>query len=152
MSAKPQAPRLFYQISRADRELLRFLARELEAAGIAVTPPQSMILFLLAGRDGLFMSQLARRLEMDNAALTRMADRLVKAGLVERRALAQDRRAQSLGLTPAGQDLAKRAAAIVRQANQHLLDQLTTTEQEVLLKALDKLRQAARQPSPGEEP
>ena len=152
MNAKPQAPRLFYQISRADRELLRFLARELEAAGIPVTPPQSMILFLLAGRDGLFMSQLARRLEMDNAALTRMADRLVKAGLVERRALAQDRRAQSLGLTPAGQDLAKRAAAIVRQANQHLLDQLTTTEQEVLLNALDKLRQAARQPSPGEEP
>jgi DNA-binding MarR family transcriptional regulator len=53
-------------------------------------------------REGLTMSELARRLLVSNGNLTGLTTRLVKEGLVTRTTSARDRRAQRVRLTAAG--------------------------------------------------
>ncbi|MCP8937956.1 MarR family transcriptional regulator [Alsobacter sp. SYSU M60028] len=54
--------------------------------------------------EGLSMSEISRRMMVTNAAITGLAERLVKDGHVERSGDAADRRAVRIRLTPAGRD------------------------------------------------
>ena len=65
----------------------------------------------LAEQDGQRTGMLRRRLLIDHSKMTRVADGLVAAGLIERRQDPADRRAWRLYLTPAGQQLLTEAAA-----------------------------------------
>lgn len=53
--------------------------------------------------DGLTMGELSRRLMVTNGNVTGLIERLVGEGLVERQPAPDDRRAQVVRLTPAGQ-------------------------------------------------
>jgi DNA-binding MarR family transcriptional regulator len=63
-----------------------------------------MMCVLAAGPRG--MSELARLLDIEKAALTGLADRAERRGLITRTAVPGDRRALSVALTPAGRTAA----------------------------------------------
>lgn len=65
--------------------------------------------------------ELARDLDIDAGAMTRLIDRLVAKGLVERVRDAADRRVVRLSLTPAGDAVAARLPAVLAEVNNDYL-------------------------------
>jgi len=78
-------------------------ARTAERHGLPAA--QARLLCVLAG-GARGMSELAGLLGVEKAALTGLADRAERRGLVARTAVPGDRRAVSVALTPAGRDAA----------------------------------------------
>ena len=62
------------------------------------------------------MQEVARAVLLSKSGLTRLADRMEEAGLIERRACASDRRGVFLAVTPAGRDLLERARPVFLKA------------------------------------
>lgn len=84
------------------------------AAGLAplnVSMGEYSVLTLLdgAGPDGMRMSDLAERRLMSTGGFTRLADRLVRRGLIERRRSAVDARGFDAILTSEGRALMRKA-------------------------------------------
>ncbi|SFD25624.1 MarR family winged helix-turn-helix transcriptional regulator [Streptomyces aidingensis] len=87
--------------------------REVEAGllPLDVTMAEYSALSLLgrAGRTGMRMSELAKRRVMSTGGFTRMADRLERRGLIERRRAAEDGRGYVAVLTSEGRTLLRKA-------------------------------------------
>ncbi|MBO0810422.1 MAG: MarR family transcriptional regulator [Microlunatus sp.] len=87
--------------------------REVEAnlAPLNVSMAEYSVLALLAeaGRQGMRMSDLAQRRVMSIAGFSRLADRLERRGLIERRRSAADGRGFEVVLTAAGRALLRKA-------------------------------------------
>lgn len=106
------------------------VSRALESeAGIGLS--ESELLFRLAGApsERLRMSALADRLLMAQSGITRVVDRLVEQGLVEREQPPDDRRTVYARLTPAGRAASERARAVyVRSVGEQLGGSLEDSE------------------------
>lgn len=89
------------------------LWRALEAglAPLHVSMAEYSVLSLLgaAGNDGMRMSDLAERRLMTSSGFTRLADRLERRGLIERRRSSTDGRSFDATLTKDGRALMRRA-------------------------------------------
>ena len=91
---------LLVQICRAHRNK----AQEL-LARIDLHPGQEFLLLNLWPQDGLTHTEVAEHLCVQPATVSRMLDRLVKTGLVQRRMDADDQRVSRVYLTEKGQGL-----------------------------------------------
>jgi DNA-binding MarR family transcriptional regulator len=94
---------LAFVLSAAARKLAKFYAAALRKS--PVTPSQLFFLRQLWREDGLPLSELRERAQLDATSATWLADQLEKAGLVERRRSAPDRRVVRIWLTSAGRAL-----------------------------------------------
>ena len=81
-------------------------------APLGLTYPQYLVMLVLWQGDGIGVSQLGDRLQLDSGTLTPLLKRLETAGLVQRLRDAADERRVLLRLTPAGRALRARAAAV----------------------------------------
>jgi DNA-binding MarR family transcriptional regulator len=96
-----QAELIRYLVLAAQREGSRRLTRELRAIGL--TPSQSEVLRILGDHGPLSLTGLGELLVCESGTNpSRLVDRLVGAGLVERVVAAGDRRQVTLSLTDAG--------------------------------------------------
>jgi MarR family transcriptional regulator for hemolysin len=95
---------------------------------------------------GLKQSELADMLDLQPITLTRLRDRLAHNGLIERRADPNDRRANRLYLKPAAKPLLGRLADLGTDMMEIVLDGISSTSIERMLKELtavkDNLRSA----------
>jgi DNA-binding MarR family transcriptional regulator len=91
---------LLVQVCRAHRNK----AQEL-LARIALHPGQEFLLINLWPQDGLTHTEIAEHLCVQPATLSRMLDRLVKTGLVQRQQDSGDQRVSRVYLTEKGQEL-----------------------------------------------
>jgi DNA-binding MarR family transcriptional regulator len=87
------------ELERGSNELMRPLG---------LTGPQADALVVIGQAQPLALKDLGGLLIAEAGHPSRLVDRLVEAGLVERRASERDRRRIELSLTPAGRRLAKR--------------------------------------------
>lgn len=94
------------ELERASNELMKPLG---------LTGPQADALVVIGQAQPIALKDLGQLLIAEAGHPSRLVDRLVAAGLVERRAAKDDRRRVDLSLTPAGRRLAKRVAE-TRQA------------------------------------
>ena len=101
--------RVWFRFLRLNRRVTAAMGAELRALGLSV--PQFDVLSTLTEREGLNQQDLAARLYVTKGNVSGLIDRLVEAGLVERRPIPGDRRSHALHLTPAGHDLAARGLA-----------------------------------------
>lgn len=104
-------------IKAAQREGDRRVNATLRPLGL--TAAQAEVLLVLASAEPLSLGALGGLLVSEGGHPSRLIDRMVVAGWVERATARDDRRRHVLRLTPAGRDLADRARASKRQ----LLDQ-----------------------------
>jgi len=81
-------------------------------APLGLTYPQYIVLLVLWEGDGITVSQLGERLQLDSGTLTPLLKRLESAGHLQRLRDAADERRVLLHLTPAGRALRVRAAAV----------------------------------------
>lgn len=112
--------RLIYLISMAHLALRTHIHGLLAGEGIRLTVPQATVLFLLIELDGRKMSELGRKVGVDNSAMTGLVDRLERAGFVRREAKREDRRALLIRITPEGRREAARAARVIRAVNEKI--------------------------------
>ncbi|WP_331742839.1 winged helix DNA-binding protein [Kitasatospora sp. NBC_01300] len=106
-----KAEHLRFAILAAQREGNRLLIQALKPHGI--TPSQAEVLRLLQQHGTLSLNGLGQLLVCENGTNpSRLVERVVAAGLVERRTDAADRRYLQLSLTPEGEHLATAVAGI----------------------------------------
>jgi DNA-binding MarR family transcriptional regulator len=106
-----KAEHLRFAILAAQREGNRLLSQALKPHGI--TPSQAEVLRLLQQHGTLSLNGLGQLLVCESGTSpSRLVDRVVAAGLVERRTDAEDRRHLQLSLTPEGARLAAAVAGI----------------------------------------
>jgi DNA-binding MarR family transcriptional regulator len=94
---------------RLHRRAGNAIAGELKALGLSI--PQFDLLSTLTEQEGLSQQELAQRLYVTKGNVSGLLDRMVEAGLVERRAIPGDRRSNALHLTVKGRALAERGIA-----------------------------------------
>ncbi len=135
---------LFDALGRYLRAVMLRLPTEAPGAG-AVTKEQWGVLVEIdkAGPAGLSMGELAAQRGMSMTSATALVDRLVNAGLVERRHDMSDRRVVRASLTPAGRRL-RSAIGQARMAEyDRLLSALTAEEMDRLRAAIPALHRLA---------
>lgn len=104
--------RIWFRFIRLHRRATNAVATELRALGLSI--PQFDLLSTLTEREGLSQQELAERLYVTKGNVSGLLDRMVDAGLVERRSIPGDRRSNALYLTGKGRDLAERGIAAQR--------------------------------------
>ncbi len=107
------ADRVWFRLIRLETRLRLAVAKRLRRIGLSV--PQCDVLTTLSEREGLSQQELAERLYVTKGNISGLVDRLVVAGFVVRRAIAADRRAHALYLTPEGHRVATEGIAIQRR-------------------------------------
>jgi DNA-binding MarR family transcriptional regulator len=101
--------RVWFRFVRLHRRASSAIASELKGIGLSI--PQFDLLSTLTEQEGLSQQELAARLYVTKGNVSGLLDRMVEAGLVERRAIPGDRRSNALHLTPKGRALAERGIA-----------------------------------------
>jgi DNA-binding MarR family transcriptional regulator len=86
------------------------IGAELKVLGLSI--PQFDLLSTLTEEEGMSQQELAARLYVTKGNVSGLVDRLVRAGLLERRAIPGDRRSNALHLTAKGRALAEQGLAV----------------------------------------
>jgi len=134
MSQKPLPETVSYllaQICHSHRGYASILLAEL---GLHVG--QEMLLLHLWQEDGLTLSQLAERLAVKPPTVTKMLERMQKAGFVECRKDAQDQRVSRVYLSQLGKDLQTPVERVWDVLEERTLTNLTLEERLLLRRLL----------------
>jgi DNA-binding MarR family transcriptional regulator len=93
----------------------------------------------------LTMSRLSSDVALTTGGVTRLVDRMVEAGLVERQACPNDRRSIHVVLTGDGRAVLNRAvAAHIEGIDRHLMAHLDDSDRAALSEALTKVVEGGR--------
>lgn len=130
-------------IIQASRAMMNIAARSLAASDGDVTIPQYRTLVVLAYQGPRRLADLAAALGVSPSTATRMCDRLVRKGLIDRTRDEFDRREVNLGLTDAGRRLVGEVVDRRRVEVRELLHAIPEVERPTLLNALGVLATAA---------
>lgn len=126
---------------RAHARVVRQLERELQSEQQLALTDYDVLVQLSSVEDRrLRMSELADRLLLSRSGVTRLVDRLVAEGLLERATCDDDRRGQWAQLTDAGYERLRRASPThLRGVARHFVDRLTAEELGALERMLGKV-------------
>jgi len=133
----------------AHKALENILSRELESAcGLPLTWFDALAQLRMAPAQRLTMGRLASALLFSKSGLTRLVDRLVEAGLVERLARPGDRRSLHIALTDAGEAKYRQALPIhLEHVKRHFAAYIEDGEAAAVESALVRMANAVRRES-----
>ena len=139
----PHDPRLnaWRAFLLAHARVMRTLERELQdEQDLALTDYDVLVQLATADERRLRMSDLADRLLLSRSGATRLVDRLVAGGLVERVTCESDRRGQWAMLTDPGMDRLREATPThLRGVAEHFVDRLDPEQLRELEGMLDQV-------------
>ena len=139
-----QALTLMGLLLEAHAHLVRVLGTEMEeACGLPLTWYDAMVRLRRTPGGFTTMTRLGNEVSLTSGGITRLVDRLVDAGYVERSNCPTDRRSVYVSLSAAGRAKVDEATAVHhRGLEQHLLGPLSDAERSHLEAAMRKLRHA----------
>lgn len=128
-----------YRISQLHRLIARCIRRSMLPLGIE----QGQVPFLaeLFCEEGITQDDLSTRLHIDKGVTARQLARIEKAGLIERRTNAGNKRQKMVYLTPAMRMKCDDFRAPLRQLSEELVAGFTDTERQMALDLLDRMTQ-----------
>ena len=122
-------------------DLMGALEHDLSPHGLTLGDYQVLVYLSEAEDQSMRMCDLAKRLQLSPSGLTRRLDGLVRAGVVERRPGAHDRRVMHARLTPAGTALLEEAAPThVRSVRNRVLDHLDRDDVAAMARSWSAIR------------
>lgn len=130
---------MLHDAARSMRQAFDARARKL-----GTTRAQWRTLLYVARHQGATQSELADALDVERISAGRMVDRLVDAGLLERRADPADRRVWRLHLLPAAHGLVDRLTELCREIEAQALEALPEAERASFLAQLARLETGLR--------
>ena len=134
------------EIAIAVSDVARLLKTYADQASkeLGMTRAQWFVLSRVQHSEGIKQAELAGMCDLQPITLTRLIDRLCESGLIERRPDPNDRRANRLYLKPAAKPLLDRLADLGTDMMQIVLDGLSTSSIERMLKELNAVRDNLR--------
>jgi DNA-binding MarR family transcriptional regulator len=132
---------------RASRALVGISAASIAEVDDVVTMPQLRVLMMIATRGPMNLAAVAAGLRVSPPNASRICDRLLKAGMLDRRDDPNDRRHITLSLTAGGQALIDRVNRHRRTAIKRVLRNMTGRDRDRLAAALDSFATAAGEPA-----
>ncbi len=130
-------------VMRASRVLVGVIAASVEEVGSAVTVPQLRVLVMAADHSPLTLGNVAEGLGVHPSNATRTCDRLVGAGLLNRRDDPHDRRQLQLTLTRKGTRMVESVLEHRRAAIERVMVQMDPTAATLLGAGLQEFVAAA---------
>jgi DNA-binding MarR family transcriptional regulator len=130
----------------AQASVLRRLEDELVASeGMTLAELDALIQLRFASGGRLRMTELSERVRLSRSGLTRLVDRLVSEGLIERGSCASDRRGSFAIITSAGRARLRRARPIhLKGVHEHFGRRLSVAQLSAIADALEPLGQDMR--------
>jgi MarR family transcriptional regulator, organic hydroperoxide resistance regulator len=128
-------------LARVSRLVKAAAAEALREVGVHAG--QNFLLDELAADDGLTPGELARRLGVDVSTVTRTAQRMEAAGLVERVRDATDARLIRVALTDRGREVAAELPVILGRVYERFLGPLDGGERDDLVALLRRLAEGS---------
>lgn len=141
--APPTHDELVDAVLSASRVLVAIAARSLAEVGERVTLTQYRSLVVLASRGPQRVAELAEAVAVTPPTASRMCERLVKKGLVTRRADRRDRRQVRITLSSAGRLLVDTVTARRRAEIERLITSMPLEAQGQIVAALGHLSEIA---------
>ena len=142
-SGSPDIQReLGYLVGRLASAMRTGLDREL--ASFNISSAQWAILEACHEGEADTLTSLARVIPIDSASISRQVERLVRAGLVQRRRSTRDRRLVRLSLTDEGNRLMPELAERVQANNAKFLAGITKREQEAMMRTIQRMLESAQ--------
>ncbi len=120
--------KLLFLMSKIQHVLVTHIKNELKKEGIVLSPGQIGIILALERDQKTTMGKLSKVIEIDNAASSRLADKLEKEQLVERYINPEDRRQVNIAITQKGLDTARIVKKVVQTANARIKEGFTDKE------------------------
>jgi DNA-binding MarR family transcriptional regulator len=112
----------------------------------SVTVPQLRVLMMVHHRGPLNLGAVATGLDVNPSNASRICDRLIKAGLLDRRDSPRDRRNITLSLTGAGRQVVSKVTRHRRTAITRVLRRMDVADRDLLATALDRFAAAGGEP------
>ncbi len=131
--------RYIFLLSNAHKSLQRYLDRQIEASQLSAV--QAGVLFVLAKQQGILIGELAQHLNLAPSAMTGLADRMIKLGLISRQIDQQDKRSQRIYLTDQGKNAGQHAQQLLAPINKLLTSGFSTEEMRVVSRWLEHVQQ-----------
>src|SRR5271154_975772 len=128
---------MVHDVARLMRKRFEQVAR---ANRLGLTRSQAAVLARLALQEGINQVTLAQLLELEPITLVRLLDRLQAAGLIERRADPQDRRARVLYLTERARPLLERVQVLAGEVREEAMAGLSQAERDILPRLLAAMK------------
>lgn len=138
---------------RAHARLLHRLDEEMQAAhGLSVAEYDALLQLVNAPDRRLRMSALADRVLLSRSGITRLVDRLVSDGMVERSACPTDARGSMASITALGVSRLRAASRThLDGVRRYFLDVVSADEQAVLQRSLERVSDELTGSMPGGE-
>jgi len=134
----------FLNIEHTADALMRSMAEVLKDADLSPTQYNVLRILRGAGPEGLACGEIADRMITRDPDITRLLDRLVRRGLVERTRDGRDRRVVTTTITRKGVELLGSLDDPVQQLHARQLSHLGDRSLTRLVGLLEKARQASR--------
>jgi DNA-binding MarR family transcriptional regulator len=127
----------------ASRVLVSIAAASLAGVTDELTLPQYRSLVVLHGRGPQTLQALATELQVTPSTASRMCDRLVTKGLIDRRVPAESRREVRLSLTTAGRGVVTSVTRRRRAQIRRIVGRMRPRQRSALISALSDFAEAA---------
>lgn len=131
-----------YLINHLARIFAQALAERIKPLGLV--PGQFPVLLALWEEEGLTQRDLVQRLDVEQATMANTLARMERDGLIVRRSMPGDKRAQSVRLTPRARSLEGPATAAATAVNRELLGSLTKDQREEFIGTMQAVVSGAR--------
>jgi DNA-binding MarR family transcriptional regulator len=131
------------EIEHASRVFVAITSRVLDELDTSISQAGLRALLVLDDHGGCTLGELAHRVPLSQSATSRMVDRLVLSGLVQRSPRPGDRRQLQVSMTPAGRALVTRLTERRRALIEEIVADLTTADRAELLRGLAAFDAAA---------
>jgi DNA-binding MarR family transcriptional regulator len=138
-AASKQKLRLWLRLLRATRRVENDLRERLRTQHDTTMPRFDVLAALYREPAGLKMSALSRMMMVSNGNVTGIVDRLVEDGLLERVAIAGDRRAILVRLTDEGRDYFAALATEHEGWVNEIMSSVSPEEADALFEPLERL-------------
>ena len=131
----------------ASRLLVAVSARSIAEVDETITIPQFRTLVILSNEGPINLATLAGLLDVQPSTIGRMVDRLVSAGLIDRKPHPTSRRELVAGLTARGRAVVKRVTANRRDELARVVEKMPQRERRGLVRALTAFTAAGGEPA-----
>lgn len=112
---------------------------------IEISMPQAMLLYELRASECICMSELSQKLQITQGVATRMVDRLVEKGLVERRRSPDDRRVVLVNTSARGEEMSSNIEMNGLKRMKGVFRTISVKEREEFLRLLESIVQQIEQ-------
>lgn len=126
-------------LAKTEQKHYIYTKKLLGETDLNITPGQMTVLYTLYKGDGIPITELSKKVFLDNSTLTGLLDRLEKLGLVFRSATSEDRRCYHIYLTDKAKSLRNDIYQTMAQVERTMTTGCSEAEVAAFRKVLDHI-------------